>query len=136
LEGRVEGEEVSDDGCEDEEEPWNSLAMSALPSAGFTVVEVVAVVVAGVVEADVTLDDVVDEAGRAGSFEDPAVEAGASALPFTWFDVVAGTDPKDFTLSVLTTGVAAGEDDKGAATSSIDPKVTADPGIRDKNQNG
>jgi hypothetical protein len=62
---------VSDDGCEDVEEPWNSLAMSALPSAGFTVVEVVA----GVVEADVTLENVnMMDGVRARSFEDLAVK--------------------------------------------------------------
>ena len=50
-------------------------------------------------------------------------------------DGAAGTDPKDFTLSVLTTGVAAGEDDKGGDRSSIEPKVTAEPGMRDENRN-
>ena len=44
----------------------------------------------------------------------------------------AGTDPKDFTLSVLTTGVAAGEDDKGGDRSSMEPKVTAEPGMRNE----
>ena len=103
---------MSDDGCEGaEEEPWNSLAMSAFPRAGFVGAD------DGVDEmgGDVTLADVEvdDKAGRAGSFEDPAVETEARSLPLTWVDGVAGTDPKDFTLSVLTTGVAAGEEDKG-----------------------
>jgi hypothetical protein len=47
-------------------------------------------------------------------------------LPLTW-PTVAGTDPKDFTPSDLMGGAAAGDEDIGAETSSIDPKVTADP---------
>ena len=39
----------------------------------------------------------------------------------------AGTDPKDFTPSDLVGGMAAGDEDIGAETSSIDPKVTAEP---------
>lgn len=101
--------------------------MSALPSAGFIGAEVVDEDVAGVVDGDVTFEEVEvdEEAGRAGSFEDPVVETEAGGLPLTWVDGVAGTDPKDFTLSVLTTGVAAGEDDKGGERSSMEPKVTA-----------
>ena len=49
-------------------------------------------------------------------------------------DGVAGTDPKDFTLSVLTTCVAASEDDKGGEASSMEPKVTAEP--REKYKEG
>lgn len=41
--------------------------------------------------------------------------------------VVAGTEPKDFTPSDLMAGVAAGDDEMGAETSSIEPKVTAEP---------
>jgi len=123
---------LSDDGCEGAEEPpWNNLAMSALPSAGFKGAEVVDDDVGGVEDDGVRFeDDGVDEAGRAGSFEDPAVETEAGGLPLTWVDGVAGTDPKDFTLSVLTTGVAAGEDDKGGERSSMEPKVTAEPGMK------
>lgn len=47
-------------------------------------------------------------------------------FPLTWPEV-AGTDPKDFTPSDLMGGAAAGEEDIGAETSSIDPNVTADP---------
>jgi len=46
-------------------------------------------------------------------------------FPLTW-PTVAGTDPKDLT-SDLMGGAAEGEEDIGAETSSIDPKVTADP---------
>ena len=131
MDGRAEGEEVSDDGCEGvEEEPWNSLAISALPSAGFVGAEVVDEDVAGVADSGVTSEGV--EANRAGSFEDPPVEREPGRLPFTWVDEVAGTDPKDFTLSVLTTGVTAGEDGMGEETSSMEPKVTAEPGMKVK----
>ena len=79
---------MSDDGCEGaEEEPWKSLAMSALPSAGFEGAEVVDESVASMVVGEVTFEDVdseVDkEVGRAGSFEDPAVETEAEGLPLT-----------------------------------------------------
>lgn len=49
-------------------------------------------------------------------------------FPLTW-PAVAGTDPKDFT-SDLMGGAAEGDEDMGAETSSIDPKVTADPNRR------
>ena len=41
----------------------------------------------------------------------------------------AGTVPKDLIPSGLMTGTEAGEDDIGAEASSIDPKVTDEPGI-------
>jgi hypothetical protein len=118
---------VSDDCCEGaEEEPWNNLAISALP--GF-VGAAADKDVTSVEDDDVILEDVEvdEETGRAWSFEGPAVETEAGGLPLTWVDGVAGTDPKDFTLSVLTTGVAAGEDDKGGEASSMEPKVTTEP---------
>lgn len=40
---------------------------------------------------------------------------------------VAGTEPNVLTPSDLIGGTAAGEDEIGAVTSSIDPKVTDDP---------
>lgn len=129
---------MSDDGCEGaEEEPWKSLAMSALPSANFVGAEDVDEDVAGVVEGDDMFEgvDVDEAAGRAGSFEEPEVKTEAGSLPLTWLDGVAGTDPKDFTLSVLTTGAAAGEDDKGGERSSMEPKVTAEPGTKNKDRN-
>jgi hypothetical protein len=49
--------------------------MSALPMAGRGEDKLVAAVVAGVVD--------VEEAGRAGSFEDPALEAEVGVFPFT-----------------------------------------------------
>ena len=52
-------------------------------------------------------------------------------FPLMWVDVVAGaagTVPKDFTtLSFMGFG-AAGDDDIGADASSIEPKVTDEPG--------
>ena len=47
-------------------------------------------------------------------------------LPFV---LAAGTVPKDLIPSGLMTGTEAGEDDIGAEASSIDPKVTDEPGI-------
>jgi hypothetical protein len=49
------------------------------------------------------------------------------ALPFTGEFVAAGTDPNDFTPSDLIGGTEAGEEDIGAAASSMEPKVTAEP---------
>lgn len=44
-----------------------------------------------------------------------------------------GSEPKDFTESkVLTAGVAAGDEEIGAETLSIDPKVTEEAGWVDK----
>lgn len=128
---------MSDDGCEGaEEEPWNNLAMSALFSAGFVGADVDDDA-AEEMDGDVTFEDVevVDEAGRAGSFEDTAVETEAEGLPLTCVDGVAGTDPKDFTLSALTTGVAAGEEDKGEEWSSMEPKVTTAAGMKGEDKN-
>jgi hypothetical protein len=51
-------------------------------------------------------------------------DAEAEVLPFTWLEDVAGTDPKDFTTSVFTAGMAAGDEDNGAEASSIDPNTT------------
>ena len=49
-----------------------------------------------------------------------------NGFPLTW-PVATGTDPKVFTPSDLGGGPAAGDEDIGAETSSIDPKVTAEP---------
>ena len=57
------------------------------------------------------------------------------ALPLTWPErpycpagvAAASTDPKDFTLSDLRAGAAASDEDISADTSSIDPKVIAEP---------
>ena len=45
-------------------------------------------------------------------------------LPF----VFAGTEPKDLIPPGLIVGTVAGEDDMGVAASSMDPKVTDEPG--------
>ena len=42
--------------------------------------------------------------------------------------VFTGTEPKVLIPSGLIVGTAAGEDDIGAAASSMDPKVTNEPG--------
>ena len=42
--------------------------------------------------------------------------------------LAAGTVPKDLTPSDLIDGAAVGDEDIGAETSSIDPKVTGEPG--------
>ncbi|KIM55662.1 hypothetical protein SCLCIDRAFT_30209 [Scleroderma citrinum Foug A] len=49
-------------------------------------------------------------------------------FPFIRLDVraVAGRDPNDLTLSILTTGVAVGNDETGAEASSIEPKFKED----------
>ena len=48
------------------------------------------------------------------------------------FTVYVGTDPKNSILSILTMSVTAGEDGKGEETSSMEPKVTAEPGTKAK----
>ena len=74
---------MSDDACADsEEEPWNSLVISAFPSASFVGAEVVDEDVASVPGSGVTFEDV--EASQAGSFKDPAVKREPRCLPFTW----------------------------------------------------
>jgi hypothetical protein len=50
----------------------------------------------------------------------------------TWLELVTGTDPKVCTFSDLVEGTAAGEEDIGAETSSIDPKVTAEARTEDE----
>jgi hypothetical protein len=59
--------------------------------------------------------------------EDASVDANDGGLPFTG-ELAAGTDPNDLTtFSDLIGGAVAGDEDIGAATSSIEPKVTAEP---------
>ena len=59
--------------------------------------------------------------GLAGCFDDPVADV---VFPFTWFEDVAGTVPKDFITSVFTAGAEAGEEDNGGeATSSIEPNM-------------
>lgn len=58
--------------------------------------------------------------------EDPGFAMDTDDLPFTWL-TVAGTVPNVLTPSDFIGGVAAGDDDIGAETSSIDPKDTAGP---------
>jgi hypothetical protein len=78
-------------------------------------------------------DDAAAEDGGVGGFT--GAREDIEALPLTWPGaafwpeavVAAGTVPKDFTPSDLRAGAAAGDEDIGADTSSIDPKVTAEP---------
>jgi hypothetical protein len=86
--------------------------------------------VEGAVEggAERVVEEVVEEATAGAGEVDDRASGGRDemeGLPLTW-PTVAGTDPKDFT-SDLMGGAAEGEEDIGAETSSIDPKVTADP---------
>ena len=78
---------------------------------------------AGGVAADMT-DDFAVEVEAVGGTTD-ALE-NMDGFPLTW-PVTTGTDPKDFTPSDLVRGTAAGDKDIGTETSSIDPKVTAEP---------
>lgn len=111
--GRKEGEDVSDGGWDEgaDEGFWKSLAMSGLPSLR---------------AADATetageeADELVLEAGTATDGLAERVD-----LPFTC--VSASIVPKDLTLSDLIAGAAAGEEEMGAETSSIEPNVTAEP---------
>lgn len=89
--------------------------MSALDGLGVDAVNVAAV-------EDSVLE--LESVGRGGCFDDPVADVEAEILPFTWLEDVAGTDPKDFTTSVLTAGMAAGDEDNGAEASSIDPNTT------------
>lgn len=59
--------------------------------------------------------------------EDDEPAAGREANGTFPLTCVLGNDPKDFTPSDLTGGAEAGEADIGAVTSSIEPKVTAEP---------
>ena len=108
---------MSEDGCGDVEEGfWKSFAISALLTVGLGVG---AVDVAGF-EAVVLEFEGDDREGLAGCFDDPVADV---VFPFTWFEDVAGTVPKDFMTSVFTAGVEAGEDNGGEATSSVEPNI-------------
>jgi len=113
---------VSDGGFEDGADDgfWNIFLMSILG-------------LAGAAAADGADDGAVDEDATVEieAVDDEVVEVTTDdlddidALPLTWPD--AGTDPKDFTLSDLSGGAAAGDEDIDAEASSIDPNVTAEP---------
>ena len=81
---------------------------------------------AGGVAADMADDDAAVDVEAVGDTTDALEDM--DAFPLTWPVAVAtGTDPKVFTPSDLVGGTAAGDEDIGAETSSIDPKVTAEP---------
>ena len=104
---------------------WNIFLMSIMGLAGVDVAA--AAPTGGLVE-----DDEEAAGGTTDALDD------MEALPLTWPEgpfwpagvAAAGTDPKDFTPSDLRAGAAAGDEDIGADTSSIDPKVTAEPAKR------
>ena len=79
----------------------------------------------GGVVADRTDDAAVDVetvGGLAAALKD------MDGFPLTWPVAAApSTDPKVFTPSDFVRGTAAGDEDTGTETSSIDPKVTAEP---------
>jgi hypothetical protein len=101
----------------------NIFLMSIL---GLVVAGGVAAVVAGAAEAEGVDAAGVDVAADAGWTTGVLDEI--EALPLTWEGgVAAGTDPKERTPSDFRAGAAAGDEDIGAETSSIDPKVTAEP---------
>ena len=112
---------MSDGGFEDGADDgfWNIFLMSILGLAG----------AAAEGADDGTVDE--DAAVEIEAVDDEVVEVTTDdlddidALPLTWPD--AGTDPKDFTLSDLSGGAAAGDEDIDAEASSIDPNVTAEP---------
>ncbi len=60
--------------------------------------------------------------------EDPGFAMDTDDLPFAWL-TVAGTVPDILTPSDFIGGVAAGDDDTGAETSSINLRDTAGPGV-------
>ena len=118
----MKGEDVSEDGCDDEDEGfWNSFAISALPIVGLDVEDV-----------DVPVFEVVFELNGSDSteglegccFDDLVANAETGVLPFTWLEDVAGKVPKNFMASDFMAGVEAGDEDNGAEASSIDPKTT------------
>ena len=89
------------------------------------------------VEAPVEVEDVEAEEVDVAVDDDDETDVAAAAdggipvendvvreciLPF------AGTEPKDLIRSGFIVGAGAGEDEMGAEASSIDPKVTDDPG--------
>jgi hypothetical protein len=107
------GAGAEEDGADDEDEDWNILRTSALLILGFSpatcFVAPVDAVTGGVVDVGVDgLDDV------------------AAALPFVWL-LLAAIEPKVLTPFVFKVGTEAGEEETGAETSSMDPKVTGEP---------
>jgi hypothetical protein len=100
------------------EGPWNSFAMLFLSNFG--------------------TGDCVEGGGTAAACEDEVgvAETGGGRLvaaDFAASDPLfchwTATEPKDLTRSAsLTAGAAAGEEEIGATASSIEPKVTTDPG--------
>ena len=79
--------------------------------------------------ADMTDSDAAEEVDAVGDTTGGLEDM--EAFPLTW-PVATGTDPKVFTPSDLVGGMTPGEEDIGAETSSIDPKVTAEPGYCEK----
>lgn len=78
------------------------------------------------VEVDVNDDVEVDEGMEDVEFDGDIMEVGrlVTAVLFAAPFGSATMDPKDFTFSALTTGADAGDEEMGAAASSMEPKVT------------
>lgn len=95
------------------------------------------------VDEEPDVDGAVDEEDVDGAVEDDEDDDAAAVAPDggvpvenemvrVWIFpfVFAGTDPKDLIPSDFIVGAAAGEDEIGALASSMDPKVTDEPGNR------
>ena len=113
----MEGDCVSaGEGADGAGELWKSFAMSFLSSF------------AGGADDDDGVADEDDVAVVDADAVDTAGRDGCVGLPLL---LAAGTVPNDFTIVSLSVGgAAAGEEEIGAEASSIDPKVTAEPGGR------
>ena len=72
---------------------------------------------------DVVADRTAVDVGAVGGTTDGLEDMDG----FTPVGAATGTDPKVFRPSDFVRGTAAGDGDVGAETSSIDPKVTAEP---------
>ena len=67
--------------------------------------------------------------GEAAGGEGEGARDDLVDLPLRWA-LSAGTEPNDLTPSCFMGGSGAGEEEMGAETSSMEPKVTADAGGR------
>lgn len=122
--GRRDGDWVSEVDAAGADGLWNNFLMSGFCNLGpEEVVEGVADVEVDAVRPG---EEVVDGVATEGPAER---DADIDGFPLMWVDVVAaGTLPKDFTTLSLMGFGAAGDEDIGADASSIEPKVTEEPG--------
>ena len=73
-------------------------------------------------KAEISLLSSLGGVGDAAGGEGEGARDDLADLPL----ISAGTEPNDLTPSCFTAGAGAGEEEMGAETSSIEPKVTAD----------